>query len=307
VRAVNFQLIARRLVSATALLIPVFAVLAFGSVRAGAADDASGLPGLFGSNTGTFVVRPEIVGYGGNAIGWMAGHPVASKQKRGVKRIPKLKWDSWTAEKAVAKRSGEWANDCTPYCAKGRFHGVPVKLTAYRPVRGHFTRMRAEKVSGHHYRSGDLIGIFKLNWANGKYFWMWPGAHGPTHDGPPLNPREFHASFPTGRVDCGIYDPVEQVICSGFLDDADLNSNIPLARVFTDGHATSCIGAGASDASTTCGLGNLGEGAPTLGVGDQSVVGPFTCVVQVTSVKCTLTATGQGFEISPTEIVLLGQ
>src|SRR5438270_8470335 len=52
--------------------------------------------------------------------------------------LTRLSWRSWTPQQAVASGVHE-LNDCTPYCAAGRFHGYPVVVTLWRtePVAGH--------------------------------------------------------------------------------------------------------------------------------------------------------------------------
>lgn len=49
-----------------------------------------------------------------------------------------LSWRSWTAQQAVATGVHE-LNDCTPYCAAGKFHPYPVVVTFWRsePATGH--------------------------------------------------------------------------------------------------------------------------------------------------------------------------
>jgi hypothetical protein len=52
--------------------------------------------------------------------------------------LARLSWRSWTTQQAVATGIHE-LNDCTPYCAAGKFHGYPVVVTFWRsePVTGH--------------------------------------------------------------------------------------------------------------------------------------------------------------------------
>lgn len=46
--------------------------------------------------------------------------------------LGKLKWSSWTNTQAVA--TGNYtANNCTPDCATGHTHSVPVKVTLSKP------------------------------------------------------------------------------------------------------------------------------------------------------------------------------
>jgi hypothetical protein len=45
-----------------------------------------------------------------------------------------LKWTHWTARDAAAVGTGH-ENDCTPYCAAGRFHTYRVAVRLFRPER----------------------------------------------------------------------------------------------------------------------------------------------------------------------------
>jgi hypothetical protein len=49
-----------------------------------------------------------------------------------------LSWSSWTASAAHATGT-EMVNDCTPYCAAGKFHSYPADVTFARsvPLPGH--------------------------------------------------------------------------------------------------------------------------------------------------------------------------
>jgi hypothetical protein len=44
-----------------------------------------------------------------------------------------LRWSRWGSRDAVATGTAH-ANDCTPYCAAGRFHTYPAALRLSRPV-----------------------------------------------------------------------------------------------------------------------------------------------------------------------------
>ncbi|MFJ3669563.1 hypothetical protein ACIPSE_24220 [Streptomyces sp. NPDC090106] len=50
----------------------------------------------------------------------------------GNSRLASLKWTQWGTEAARAE-GVNWVNDCTPYCAAGRFHGYPVKVLLDQP------------------------------------------------------------------------------------------------------------------------------------------------------------------------------
>ncbi|RAG83862.1 hypothetical protein DN069_19840 [Streptacidiphilus pinicola] len=44
-----------------------------------------------------------------------------------------VQWSTWSADSATAKATDQ-ANDCTPYCAVGHFHGYPVDVRLDEPV-----------------------------------------------------------------------------------------------------------------------------------------------------------------------------
>jgi len=47
-------------------------------------------------------------------------------------RLVRLDWQSWTAKRATA--DGAYSlNDCTPYCAAGKFHNYPAAVTLWDP------------------------------------------------------------------------------------------------------------------------------------------------------------------------------
>lgn len=79
-------------------------------------------------------VRPGVIIYTGDGSGYLAGRKAKGK----------LRWSSWTSRSADAT-GANWVNDCTPDCARGKFHSYALALHAYRPKRldGHlvFTRM----------------------------------------------------------------------------------------------------------------------------------------------------------------------
>ena len=96
------------------------------------------LPGLL-SNTNVrhpFQVRPAVVGYTGDGTGFLGGFD--GKGERG--HFGHMTWLTWT--RRVATGSGAlWGDDCKPDCAEGTFSPVPVKVRAFAPHRGHFTRL----------------------------------------------------------------------------------------------------------------------------------------------------------------------
>ncbi|MER7466695.1 hypothetical protein [Streptomyces sp. NPDC097981] len=50
----------------------------------------------------------------------------------GNNRLVGLGWDTWGQRTATATGT-DMVNDCKPYCAAGRFHAYPVKVTLSRP------------------------------------------------------------------------------------------------------------------------------------------------------------------------------
>ncbi|MFE2480605.1 hypothetical protein [Streptomyces sp. NRRL F-2747] len=50
----------------------------------------------------------------------------------GNNRLIRLRWDSWGRRTATATGI-DMVNDCTPYCAAGRFRAYPVKVTLNNP------------------------------------------------------------------------------------------------------------------------------------------------------------------------------
>ncbi|MCX5402967.1 hypothetical protein OHA37_03585 [Streptomyces sp. NBC_00335] len=50
----------------------------------------------------------------------------------GNNRLVRLRWDTWGQSGATATGT-DMVNDCRPYCAAGRFHAYPVKVTLSDP------------------------------------------------------------------------------------------------------------------------------------------------------------------------------
>jgi hypothetical protein len=67
-----------------------------------------------------------------------------------------------------------------------------------------------------------------------------------------------------------------------------------------------CSARGRSPASNRCDLGNVGENAPTYGIGKTVTVGRFACEVQAAGVRCTVTASGKGFVLGPRRLRAVG-
>ena len=58
--------------------------------------------------------------------------------------------------------------------------------------------------------------------------------------------------------------------------------------------------------SNRCGLGNVGEGAKTYGVGKTVTVGRFACTIQSGGVRCVLSASGKGFIFGTKQLRAVG-
>ena len=105
----------------------------------GAATHASGgLPKLLADGphfTLTWQVRPAHIVYTGDGSGVLGGF-----DGTGTAHPGHLVWASWTP--TVARGSGAiWIDNCTPDCAAGKFAPYAVAIVAFRPVKGHFTRL----------------------------------------------------------------------------------------------------------------------------------------------------------------------
>jgi hypothetical protein len=88
--------------------------------------------------TGQFLkVRPPSLFYTGDATGAIAGAHIRGRNSA-------IRWTSWTPD--AARGDGyDQLNDCRPDCARGKYHGYPAKIVAWRPRRLHgvlvFTRL----------------------------------------------------------------------------------------------------------------------------------------------------------------------
>jgi hypothetical protein len=99
---------------------------------------AASLPTLLGSNAGPktgFFVRPAEIVYTGDGTGILGGF-----DRKAHGPFGRLTWSSWSATRALGS-GAVWLDDCNPSCAAGRFSPYAVKVQAFRPVGGHFTRL----------------------------------------------------------------------------------------------------------------------------------------------------------------------
>jgi hypothetical protein len=102
-----------------------------------AAASASPFPSLLTNESARhdFQVRPAVVGYTGDSTNFLGGF-----DGRGASNFGHMTWLTWT--RSVASGSGAvWLNDCEPSCAQGRFSPIAVRVRAFAPREGHFTRM----------------------------------------------------------------------------------------------------------------------------------------------------------------------
>jgi hypothetical protein len=115
---------------------------------------------------------------------------------------------------------------------------------------------------------------------------------------------EFYARGPSGTatVSCAIYDGYagqSEALCEHISGHAESK-----ATLSADGSVVLCRGH--SIESNRCGLGNVGENAPTYRVGKTVTVGRFACAVQAAGVRCTVTATGKGFLLGTRRLRAVG-
>jgi hypothetical protein len=106
---------------------------------------------------------------------------------------------------------------------------------------------------------------------------------------------EFYAEAPHARhkTQCAIYDGyagLAEAFCTSFPPREGK------ATVHADGSVVLCRAL--KGTANTCLVGNVGEGAPTLGYGRHVSVGRFRCTVFHSGVRCVVRATGKGFVFS---------
>ena len=108
------------------------------ALAAPVASASTRLPTLLGDAAHfrlTWQVRPASIlstGDGSAILGGFDG--------TGAAHPGHLKWQSWTATGATGS-GADWIDDCKPNCANGTFKAHPVKVAAFRPEDGHFTRL----------------------------------------------------------------------------------------------------------------------------------------------------------------------
>jgi hypothetical protein len=103
-----------------------------------ASAGAAGLPGLLTQigRGNQFLVRPVQVVYTGDGSGVLGGF-----SGRGpYPRFGRLRWSLWNRQQALGS-GAVWLDDCSPNCAEGTFHPYAVRVHAFDPRAGHFTKL----------------------------------------------------------------------------------------------------------------------------------------------------------------------
>lgn len=121
------------------------------------------LPTLLKSpSRSNFRLKPSeiVLGAGSGAISGRGKHR---------SRKSKIKWLTWT-ETAATARARIWFTDCRPSCGQGMYGGYDATIRAFRPIDGHFTRLRIT-YSGKTPRRAFWRGTVELEQANGNNYW----------------------------------------------------------------------------------------------------------------------------------------
>jgi hypothetical protein len=103
---------------------------------------ASHLPGVL-SNTSVrhpFLIRPAVVSYTGDGTGFVGGFDGTGRASGGRGHFGHVTWLAWT-NKIATGTGALWGDNCEPDCARGTFSPVRVKVRAFAPHGGHFTRL----------------------------------------------------------------------------------------------------------------------------------------------------------------------
>lgn len=80
-------------------------------------------------------IRPAHIVYTGDGSGVLGGFDGTNAAHPGH-----LTWTSWTQQRAQAT-GAVWIDDCSPDCANGTFTAHAVRVVAFRPLNGRFTRV----------------------------------------------------------------------------------------------------------------------------------------------------------------------
>ena len=112
-----------------------------GTAALRAASSGTRLPGLLTTlrTTDRFAVRPPVIGYTGDGTGYIGGLDGRGRID-GRNEFGQIAWMTWTRQ--VATGTGAlWSDNGIPNDAQGTFSSVPVKIRAFAPHDGHFTRL----------------------------------------------------------------------------------------------------------------------------------------------------------------------
>ena len=105
-----------------------------------ASSSAAKLPGLLTTLTGDrFVVRPPVIGFTGDGTGYVGGLDGRGRID-GRNDFGHTTWLTWTTQAATGT-GALWVDNGIPDEAEGTFSAVPVKVRAFAPRDGHFTRV----------------------------------------------------------------------------------------------------------------------------------------------------------------------
>ena len=146
---------------AMARRIIVFAVLVLALLPA----TALALPGVLTQigHGSLFTVRPAQIVYTGDGSGVLGGF-----SGRGpYPRFGRLSWSMWNRDQALGS-GAVWLDACEPDCATGTFNPYAVKVHAFDPRAGHFTRLTLR----FDYEGREVIdrrGVSKLGPSYGYY------------------------------------------------------------------------------------------------------------------------------------------
>ena len=80
-------------------------------------------------------VRPASILYTGDSSGILGGF-----DGTGIAHPGHLAWKTWTQQRATGS-GANWIDDCHNGCHNGNFRAHAVSVVAFRPMRGHFTRL----------------------------------------------------------------------------------------------------------------------------------------------------------------------
>jgi hypothetical protein len=98
--------------------------------------------GLLTGEDGQFRVRPAVVGLSGDGTGFLGGFDGHGESHPGHVNLHPghMTWLTWTSHAATGS-GALWVDDGIPNEAEGTFSAVPVKVRAFAPHDGHFTRL----------------------------------------------------------------------------------------------------------------------------------------------------------------------